>query len=142
MKMPRQTMRRSEKIDQIARDVHRLNRADAQAFERRALANLTQQIPERHTRKKIPAVATEINSAHHDFLESARAQLVDFTQHFARRKAATRSPHKRNHTIRTAIVAAVLNLQNWTGVAVFTSQNRRSQPSATPIDACCKNFGR
>jgi hypothetical protein len=140
MKMLGNAIRGSEEIDQIASDIHGLEGTDAKTFERRTIANLTQQISELDAGSKVAAVTAEIDPTQNDFLETSGAQFMDFAEHLVRRKAAASSAHKWNHTVGTAIIAAILNLQNRTGMSVLTAEDWRGQPRVALENIASENF--
>jgi hypothetical protein len=103
----------------------RLNRTEALLLELRFIEN-----PSHHCRKvgawrEIAAVGAQIDTAEDDFFRARNNESANFFDNSVRRQATASPTNKRNHTVRAAIVAAILNLQDRAGAVTFHGRAQR-----------------
>ena len=110
MEVWRDTVVVSEEFDKVLGDVERLNGAEAQAFDGGLGHDAPEQFEEVDAWDKVASVGTKIDSAENDLPESGVGQPLKFAQDYGQGQATGTPPDERNHTKRTAGIAAVLNL--------------------------------
>src|SRR5262249_10946424 len=71
----------SEKQNEVAGNVQRLNRTEAQALDRRLVENLPEQVEEVAARRKITAPGRKVDAAQHDLLVTGIRELAYFLHH-------------------------------------------------------------
>src|SRR5215472_8246660 len=140
--MPRETFRGSKKFDEVLRDVHRLDRADAQTLDAGLVQNPPQQVFEFGARREVAAVSAKIDSAQHDFSIASVAKPLQFANYGVRRQAAALAANKRNHAKRAAGIASVLNLERGPRVIPFPSEHGRPKQSPLLENVAYEKFGR
>src|SRR5258708_39415206 len=118
---------RSEEIDEVLGNVEGLDGADAQAFDGGFAEDAAEEIFELDVRRKIAAVGAEVDAAEDDFAVSGIAETLYFVDHGFWRQAAALAADKRNHAIRAAGVAAVLDLEGGTSVIPFSAKDRSAE---------------
>jgi len=139
---------RSEKIDEVLRDVERFDGADAEPFDRGFAENAAEEIFEFDAWRKIASVGAEVDAANNDFAVSRFAEVLDFPDDCFGRQAAAFATDEGDHAVGAARVAAVLDLKAWAGVIPFpprTGAERNSvRSSMLPVRilprwgaACC-----
>src|SRR5450631_719149 len=111
MKMLGQAIVVREKPDQIASHIHGFDGADAQTLDRCFVENAAKQIAECYTRRKIPAVRSQIDSAEDNLADAGSGEPVHFVYDRFRWQAAAVAADKWNHAVGAAGIAAILNLQ-------------------------------
>ena len=114
VKMARDALRRSDERDEIFGDVLRLDRAEAELFERGFVENAADNIGERRARDKIAAIAAEVDAAEHDFLarrlsHSARTSRTTSS----RRQAAAPSANERDHAVANSDCCSRPGFSGW-----------------------------
>ena len=105
------------------------------------LENAAQQIGKFNARRKVASVAAQIDSAQHDLLRAHGYESLNLRDHFISRQTAASATHKRNHAIRAAIVASVLNLQCGTRVAAFAASDGSQRDGIQRKYVPGKDFG-
>src|SRR3546814_11287381 len=98
-------------------DLDRIEGGEAQARQVRDLVQYAfDQKAERRLAGKIGAIARDINAGQHDFPIASIHQRLDIVDHSARGDGAAVAATIRNDTECAAMVAAILHLQQGTGV--------------------------
>src|SRR5262245_10082625 len=113
-----------EKQNEVAGNVQRLNRTEAQALDRRFVENLPEQVDEVAARRKITAPGCKVDAAQNDLLVTGIRQLARFLHHGFWGQAAALPAHEGNHAEGAAVAAAVLNLECRSSAMAFAAQNR------------------
>ena len=101
-----------EEIDQVAGDVHGFDGADAETFDGGFVEDALQQIDKFDARGEIAAPGAEIDPAQDDFARAGGEESADFAENIVWREAAAASAHERDHAVRAAVVATILNFQD------------------------------
>src|SRR6266852_2153858 len=115
-----------KRLDQVARNVHRFDRTDAQSQERSFVEDSAEEISEFDAGTEIEAIAAQIDAAENDFVDARGAEAIDFTKNSFGREATAASAHKGDDAIGAAMIAAILNLQDGTRVAIFIAKHRHA----------------
>src|SRR5438874_6859978 len=121
VEMLSEPLARSKQLHQILRNIHRLDGADAQAFDGGLIQNAPKQALELHARGEVAAVGAKIDSAQDDFAVVRLAELLKLANHGIRRQASALPANERNHAKRAPGIAAILNLERWTRVISFST---------------------
>ncbi len=109
VKMGRQAIRRSHKRYEFFGDVLWLDGTEPKLFERSFFQNAMNDIGKAGARREIPAVRAKINPAENDLSRACADKLLHLCDYNGGWQAAAASADKRNHTVRAAVVAAILN---------------------------------
>jgi len=134
--------RRSEKENQIARSVKRLDGAQAKPFYAGFVEDFLQKVEEVAARRKVAAPGPQIDPAQNDFFVSGGREFTDFFDDSLRRQAAAPSADERNHAEGTAVVAAVLDFQCGAGVVPFPAENRCDEKVVQLKDVAGKDWSK
>src|ERR1700730_7821363 len=110
--MSRQASGASGDRDEILGDVLRLNRAEAELLKLGFGQDSFDEANEGHTGLEVAAVTAEVDPAQDNLLRSRRHKAPRLFDDKVRRQTAAAAAHKGDHAIGTAVVAAVLNLQD------------------------------
>ena len=137
----RDARRRSEQRNQVGSDVERFDRADTKTRDVGFVEDATQQIFKFYARSEIAAPRSQVDAAEDDFAIAPGGEAADFSNDFARRHAAAFAANKWNHAIRTAKIAAVLDLQRGARVIRFAAKNRSGEEFGPVENVCGKDFG-
>src|SRR6266851_9146985 len=140
MKMLRNAVCGSEQGDEIPRHIERLDRTDAQALDPGFVQNAAMQTNQVNARGKIAAIGAQIDAAEHNFAVARVTEPLNLFEDLARRQTAALPSHERDHAIRAAAVAAILNLQHWPRVVPFSAQDGSGQQRRLLEDVTGQNL--
>src|ERR1700722_11855540 len=112
MKMPRDAIGRNHQIYKILGNILRLDGAETQLIESSFVQNAPNYVNQSGSRREIPAVSTQVDTAQHDLLCSGTDQLAHLFHHDIRRQAAATAADKRDHAVGATVVASILNFQD------------------------------
>src|SRR5260370_35413452 len=127
VKMLRNAVCGSEQGDEIPRHIERLDRTDAQALDPGFVQNAAKQTNQLNARRKIAAIGAQIDATEHNFAVARLAEPLNLFEYLAGRKAAALPSHERNHAVRAAAGATVLDFQHPPGVVSFSARDGSSQ---------------
>ena len=143
MEMPRRAVALDEQANQIFGDVHRFDRADAQAFhDRRFIQDAAKRVAQVSSRAEVAPIISQINSTRYDFTRATKRKFANLLDHAARVQAAAASSHLRNHTKRAPAVATITNFQHRPRVTRLAAFNGRDQQFPVLQHIPGKNFRR
>ena len=139
VEMPGEAWLAGRQVDEFRGDVHWLDRADAQAGDRRLGQNLLQQPEEGDAAIEVAPIASQVDSRKHDFLVALILQSVYLLDDQVRSQAATAAANVRDDAERAARVAAVLDLQRGTR-AVIGSMAGRDRHEVELVGDCSNEY--
>jgi len=115
--------RRCEERDEVAGDVERFDRAEAEALDRSLVKDLAEEIEKIVARREIASPGAEIDAAKDDFLVAGGGKIANFVEDFFGREAAAFSAHEGDDAEGAAIVATVLDFECGSGVVGFAAED-------------------
>ena len=131
-----------EEFDKVPSNIEWLDGADAEAFNGGFVEDAANEIEKSDARREVAAVGAEVDTAEDDFAKAGGGEALNFLENDFGREAAALAPNERYHAIRTAAVAAVLNLEHGPGVIPFSAEKGRGQESSLFEDVAGENLGR
>src|SRR6266403_4534576 len=133
---------RGEEFDQVPGDIERLDGADAEALDGSLGEDAADEIEKFGAGREVAAVGAQVDTAEDDFAETASGEALDLLENGFDGEAAALAANERNHAVRTAAVAAVLNFERGPAVIPFPAENRRGQEGSLFEDVAGENLGR
>src|SRR6202165_5449824 len=113
----------SEEIDEVLRDIERLDRADAQALDGRFVEDAAEEVLEFDARRESAAVGSEVDTAENDFAVFRFAEAFNFLDDGFGREAAALTSNEGDDTVGAAKIGAILNLERRAGVIPFPTED-------------------
>src|ERR1700675_730439 len=99
-----------DQLEQIVAPVHRFHRAEAQTRDLGLIQQPADQVHQPRGASRLASPAAQINTAQHD-LAVAPGEIPHLGDYLFDRRAAAAAAYERDDAERTAIVAAVLDLE-------------------------------